>query len=61
MTTNRVTRFAAFMLAVAMTVAINGAVLWKFDNVAHDAGVIYNGQIPAVVTLQTVNIVARES
>ena len=60
MNTNRTTRFAGLLVAVLMTVAINGAMLWKFDSVAHD-GYASNGQAPTVVTLGTVNVVAHRS
>lgn len=61
MNTNRTTRFAAFMLAVLMTIVVNGALLWKFDTVAHEADMAYSGQTPIVVTLETVNIIAPRS
>ncbi len=60
MNTNRTTRFAGLLVAVLMTVAINGAMLWKFDSVAHD-GYASNGQIATVVTLGTVNVVGARS
>jgi hypothetical protein len=58
--TTRTTRFAAFMLAVLMTVAINGAMLWKFDTVAQE-GVPSNDAPAAVVTLETANVIAPRS
>jgi hypothetical protein len=59
MNTNRTTRFAGLMIAVLMTVAIHGALLWKFDAVAAQEGVFANNpELPAVVTLESVNIVA---
>jgi hypothetical protein len=61
MNTTYTTRFTGFMLAVLMTVAINGAMLWKFDTVAQEAGIANSGQIPSVVTLETVNVVAVKS
>jgi hypothetical protein len=61
MNTTYTTRFTGFMLAVLMTVAINGAMLWKFDAVAQEAGIANSGQIPSVVTLETVNVVAVKS
>ena len=57
MTTDHTTRLAAFMLAVMMTVAINGAMLWKFDTLAQD-GVQASAGPAVVVTLETVTIVA---
>lgn len=59
--TTRTTRFAAFMLAVLMTVVVNGAMLWKFDTVAHETNMAHSGQIPIVVTLETVNSIAPRS
>jgi hypothetical protein len=58
MNTNRTTRFAGLMVAVLMTVVINGAMLWKFDAVAHEGVFASNPQSPAVTTLQSINIVA---
>ncbi len=49
------------MLAVLMTVVVNGAMLWKFDTVAHETNMAHSGQIPIVVTLETVNIIAPRS
>jgi hypothetical protein len=43
-----------------MTVAINGAMLLKFDSVAQE-GYASNGHAPTVVTLDTVNVVAHRS
>lgn len=60
MNTTRTTRFTGFLVAVLMTVAINGAMLLKFDAVAQE-GVASNGQAPTVVTLGTVNVVAHRS
>jgi hypothetical protein len=60
MNTNRTTRFTGLLVAVLMTVAINGAMLLKFDAVAHEA-YASNGQTPTTVTLATVNVVAQRS
>ena len=60
MNTNHTTRFAGLLLAVVMTLSINSALLVKFDSMAHE-GHASNGQQPAVVTLDTVNVVARRS
>jgi hypothetical protein len=54
----RTTRFAGLMVAVLMTIAIHGAMLWKFDAVAHEGELAVNPQLPAIVTLESVNIVA---
>ena len=61
MNTNRTTRFAGLFVAVLMTVAINGAVLWKFDAVSQESGLATTGQASTVVTLDTVNVVAHRS
>ncbi len=53
MNTNRTTRFAGLLVAVLMTVVINGAMLLKFDAVAQEATLVNND----VATLRTVNIV----
>jgi len=58
MYTNRTTRFVGLLIAVLLTVAVNGAMLWKFDAVAHDA-TLASGQSPSVATLEKVNIVAN--
>ncbi len=60
MNTNRTTRFAGLLLAVLITVAVNGAMLLKFDSVAQE-GYASNGQGPTVVTLGTVEVVAHRS
>jgi len=58
MYTSRTTRFAGLLIAVLLTVAVNGAMLRKFDAVAHDA-MLASGQSPSVATLKKVNIVAN--
>ncbi|MFZ4479732.1 MAG: hypothetical protein ACOYNZ_07555 [Rhodoferax sp.] len=63
MNTNRTTHFAGLLGAVLMTVAINGAMLWKFDSVAQEGAVANGGQTPTLATLATlesVNVVARK-
>ena len=50
MNTNRTTRFAGLLVAVLMTVAINGAMLWKFDAVSQESGLATTGQASTVVT-----------
>jgi hypothetical protein len=60
MNTNRTTRFAGLLIAVLMTVAINGAMLSKFNSLAQE-GYASNGQTSSVVTLETVNVVAHRS
>jgi hypothetical protein len=60
MNTSRSTHFAGLLMAVTMTVAVNGAVLLMFNSVAQD-GQANAGQSPTVVTLDTVNIMAHRS
>jgi hypothetical protein len=60
MNTNRATRFAALLVAVMITVAINGAMLLEFDAVAQE-GYASGGQTQTVATLGTVNVVAHRS
>ena len=60
MNTTRTTRFTGLLIAVMMTVAINGAMLSKFNSVAQEA-YASNGQTATVVTLESVNIVAHRS
>ena len=61
MNTNRTTRFTGLLVAVLMTVAINGAMLCKFDAVSQESVLATNGQIATVVTLDRVNVVAHRS
>lgn len=60
MNTNRTTRFTGLLVAVLMTLAINGAMLSKFNSVAQE-GFASNGQASTIVTLQTVHVVAHRS
>jgi hypothetical protein len=55
---NRTTRFAGLLIAVLLTAAVNGVMLWKFDAVAHDA-TLASVQFPAVATLEKVYVVAN--
>jgi len=48
------------LFAVLMTVAINGTMLLKFDSVSQEAYAA-SGRTPTMVTLTTVNVVARRS
>ncbi len=61
MNTNRTTRFAGLLVAVLMTVAVNGAMLWKFDAVSQESVLATNDQMATVVTLDRVNVVAHRS
>lgn len=60
MNTSRTTRFAGLLIAVLLTVTVNGVMLLKFDAVAHE-GYASIGQDPTVVTLHKVNVVAHRS
>ena len=59
--TNLSTRLAGLVLAVLTTVAINGAMLWKFDNVAQQATLARSAPAGAVLTLQQVDAAAPQS
>lgn len=59
MNANRTTRFAGLLVAVLMTVVINGAILWKFDAVAQEGVVASGGQLPTEVTRQAVKVDGR--
>ncbi len=59
MNTNRTTRFAGLLLAIAMTVGINSALLWKFDAVAQAGLASASAQIPVAANLEAVNIAAH--
>jgi len=61
MSTTRTTRIAGFLVAVLMTVAINGAMLLKFDAVAQEGVLAHSGQTPTVVTLEALSIAAQRS
>ena len=56
MTTATSTRFAGFLSAAAMTLALNGGMLWAFNDVATEAPTA-----TAVVTLDTVTIVGKRA
>ncbi len=60
MNTNHTTRLAGLLTAMLMTLAINGAMLSKFNSVAQE-GYASNSQASNVVTLQTVSVVAHRS
>ena len=60
MNTNRTTRLVGLLVAMLMSVAINGTMLLKFDAVAQE-GYAISGQTQTVVTLGTVNVVAAGS
>ena len=60
MNTDHTTRFAGLLVAVLMTVAINGAMLLSFDALAQ-VGHASSSQNPTVMTLSTINIVAHRS
>ena len=60
MNTSRTTRLTGLLIAVLMTLAINGAMLSTFNSVAQE-GYASSGQVSTVVTLETVNVVAHRS
>ena len=61
MNTSYVTRISGLLIAVLMTVAINGTMLLKFDAVAQEGVIANSGKTPTVVTLDAVSIVAQRS
>ena len=61
MFTTRKSHFTEFTIAVVMTVVINGAMLWSFDNAAQDAVQAAAGPSQTTVSLDTVTIVAQRS
>jgi hypothetical protein len=60
MNTNRSTRFAGLLMAVTMTVAVNGAVLLMFNSAAED-GYASKSQPQTIVTLAKVTVAAHRS
>ena len=61
MNTSYVTRISGLLIAVLITVAINGTMLLKFDAVAQEGMIANSGKTPTVVTLGTVNVGAHRS
>lgn len=61
MRTPYTTRLAGLVVAVVMTAATHGAMLWQFDGVAQSAAPIQCAQTPVLATLDTVVVVARRS
>lgn len=59
--TKTTTHIAAFVVAVVMTVATQGTLLWQFDSLARQTPWAHSDQSPTVVTLQTVTITARRA
>ena len=57
--TYRTSRLAGLAFAVLMTVAVNGGMLMKFDNVAAAATLAQSIQAPRVAVLETVTIVGQ--
>jgi hypothetical protein len=58
MNTTYTTRFAGLMVAMLMTLVVNGGMLWSFDNASKDETL---AQDKVFVTLETVTIVAQRS
>lgn len=61
MFTTHKSHFTEFALAAVMTVVVNAAVLWSFDNVAQDTVQAAAGAPQTTVSLDTVTIVAQRS
>lgn len=59
MNTATTTQITSFLAALLITAAINGGMLSKFDAMAQQATAAQSG--PALVTLNTVTIVAHRS
>ena len=60
--TQRSTRLAGFMVALGVTVLVQGGMLWKFDDVAQrHAAAERNKSAPVTVTLARVTISAPRS
>jgi len=57
MNTARSDRFTALLVAIVMTLSLNGAMLWKFDSVAQDATVTQHNHPATAVSLNTVGAV----
>jgi hypothetical protein len=60
MNTSRTTRFAGFLMAVTMAVAVNGAVLLMFNSVGQDT-YASKSQPQTIVTLATVTVASHRS
>ena len=56
MNTARNDRFTALVVALVMTASLHGAMLWKFDSVAHQATVAQRDLDATAVTLNTVGV-----
>ncbi len=61
MDTKNTNRSTAAMVAALLAVVTNWAMLLNFNTVANDATMAHSGQTPAVVTLDTVTIVAHRA
>lgn len=61
MDTPRTTRLLGLLTAVAMTIVTNGTMLWQFDTVAQEEAFSHSGVAPALLTLDTVTVVAQRS
>jgi hypothetical protein len=58
MNTSRTTRFTGLMIALLITVGIQGSMLWTFDAVAYAGQLASAAQPPYAVTLESVQVVA---
>lgn len=61
MNTARNDRFTALVVALVMTASLNGAMLWKFDSVAHQAIVAQRDLGATAVTLNTLGVAFTHS
>ena len=55
------TRLASITLATLLTVVTNGSMLMSFNTVAQIASSEQSNQVPTLVTLDTVTVVAHQS
>ncbi len=60
MKTPRVTYFAAFAIALVLSIALNGGMLMKFDAVSHDSTMAQH-QTTNTIQLSTVTVVGKRS
>jgi hypothetical protein len=61
MNTRRTTRLLGLLTAVVMTIVTNGSMLWQFDKVAQEGALSHSGVAPALLTLDSVTVVAQRS
>lgn len=59
--TNRSTRFAGLLIAVLMTVVVNGVMLWKFDAAAHEGALSKNAPTASAIVAKQVGTAVAQS